>query len=105
MDKVDVGTVVISTSEYIADKFRIFELEEELKKQKEDLSVAIKCYGMVADAVRQFVRKDSDYGKFTYIDTNTRELLNSIGEDAETFDLTVRPKEEEEIFYGCKIGI
>lgn len=97
MDKVDVGTVVISTSEYIADKFRIFELEEELKKQKEDLSVAIKCYGMVADAVRQFVRKDSDYGKFSYIDSATRELLNSIGEDAETFDLTVRPEGREVI--------
>ena len=96
MEQTDVGTVLISTEEYLEDKFEIFHLKERIEELKADLDTAIKCYQSVADAIRSYVRKDSKYGAYPYLNNNEKELLESICEDPKTFDLTVRPESEVE---------
>lgn len=94
MEKPDVGTVLISTEEYLEDKFEIFHLKERIEELKADLDTAVKCYQSVADAIRSYVRKDSKYGAYQYLSKETKELLEAICEDPNTFDLTVRPESE-----------
>lgn len=91
----DVGTVCISTEEYVADKIKIFSLTEQLEKKEKELASAVKYFNDLSDAVAMNVRVNQKFGDFPYICEADKKLLALAGYDPDTFDLTIRPNDEE----------
>ena len=87
----EIGTVCISTEEYIADKMEIFTLKESLEKAHEALTASNKMFLKVSDAVRDYVihYETSNPGVIHIYPDSIVALMEAAGYSTETIEVEI----------------